>query len=119
MLEKEINPDGCSVLLLGITFKENCNDIRNSKSAVLYNLLKFHKALIDVVDPHANPKEVQQEYGITISPGIPKEKKYDLIIVSVAHNEFKNIKWSDLKKEKSVLYDVKNIVAKEERDLSL
>ena len=110
---------GANALLLGISFKENCNDLRNSKSALLYNQLIAKGAIVDVVDPVVNAKEVQDAYGITVMRDIPIEKTYDLIIPSVAHDQFKKINWNKLKKETSVLYDIKNIVNAEYRDASL
>ena len=117
--QKKRRLENSSVLLLGITFKENCNDIRNSKSVTLYNQLLSKKAFVDFVDPVADKKEVKDTYGITLLQTLPKEKKYDIIIVSVAHEQFKSFAWDTLKKEGGTLFDIKNIVAKESKDLTL
>lgn len=105
-----------TVLLLGISYKENSNDIRNSKSAVIYKLLKEKNTLVDVVDPYADKQRVKETYGIEVLDKIPDEKTYDIIIVALAHEGFKNIAWKKLKKEGTLLYDIKEIVPKGEQD---
>lgn len=108
-----------NVLLLGLSFKENCSDIRTSQSAVLYSLLKPIVKDIDVVDPYVLAEEAKQKYNIKVLEDIPKNNKYELIIVAVAHNEFKTLLWDKLKKDPSVLFDVKGIVPESKRDLYL
>lgn len=105
-----------TVLLLGISYKENINDIRNSKSAVVYKLLQEKNALVDVVDPYADKHQVQKHYNIELLDQIPKNKKYDVIIVTLAHESFKNIVWEELKKENTLLYDIKELSPREQRN---
>jgi UDP-N-acetyl-D-glucosamine/UDP-N-acetyl-D-galactosamine dehydrogenase len=105
-----------TVLLLGIAYKENSNDIRNSKSAVVYKLLKEKKSFVDVVDPYADKHQVQKHYNITLLDTIPEDKKYDVIILTLAHDSFKNIAWEKLKNEDTLLYDIKEVTKKEQRD---
>ena len=119
MGEKDIDLGGSCVLLLGLAFKENCSDIRNSQSAVIYHLLESKGAEVDVVDPYVNTEEVQKEYKISVMQNPPANKQYDLIIVTVAHNAFKTFSWDRLKNPRAVLFDVKDIVPKEQRDLWL
>ncbi|MFT7860792.1 MAG: nucleotide sugar dehydrogenase [Sulfurimonas sp.] len=108
-----------TVLLLGIAYKENTNDIRNSKSAVIYRLLKQRDLDVDVVDPYADKGQVKIHYGIELLEEIPDQKQYDIIIVTLAHERFKSIEWKGLKKEGGLLYDIKGFVPKEERDFYL
>lgn len=119
MASQNMTLKGSSILLLGIAFKENCNDIRNSKSAALYNLLLSHEALVEIVDPYVDPIEVKRTYNIDVLHDLPKDKRYDAIIVSVAHDKFKNIEWDALRKENTLLYDMKNIISKENKKLNL
>lgn len=108
MIKNSIQIKGASVLLLGITFKENCGDIRNSKVIDIYNELKLYNLQVDVYDPYANKEEVELEYGITLCE---LGKKYDSIILTVAHNIFLNIDYLDLKaNSKSIIYDVKSFL---------
>jgi len=106
MVQNEIPVKGAKILMLGITFKENCPDIRNTKAIDVYrNLESFHMD-VDVYDPWASSNEVKHEYGIETISSI-ENKKYDAIVHTVAHNEFVSLDFEKLKKEKSVIYDVK------------
>ncbi|NMM46804.1 Vi polysaccharide biosynthesis UDP-N-acetylglucosamine C-6 dehydrogenase TviB [Marinigracilibium pacificum] len=101
-----------NILILGITFKENCPDIRNSKVIDVISELKSFGANIDVYDPLADPEEVKEEYGIEL---ISKpSKKYNAIVMAVSHNEFDGLNWSDIKNGNTVVYDVKAKLDKEE-----
>lgn len=119
MKTKNLTLKKSSALLLGISFKENCSDIRNSQSVLIYNALRSKGADVDVVDPCAHAVEVKEEYGIKLLKAPPAGKSYDVVIVAVAHDAFKRLDWKQLKKVDAVLYDVKGIVPKEERDLYL
>jgi len=96
------------VLVLGITFKENCPDIRNSRVVDVINELKSFGTEVDVYDPQADPEEVAHEYGFSLidKPG----SGYQAIVLAVAHDSFKNLEWSRLKSENGVVYDVKGIL---------
>ena len=118
MILKEIKIKGAEILILGITFKENCPDVRNTKVVDVVATLKEYNTNITVFDPWANPKEVQCEYGLLSQKELPQQK-YDAIILTVAHKVFDKINFDLLKKEKSVVYDVKNSLSEEEKDKGL
>lgn len=111
MVKKDIRVKGANVLMLGITFKENCPDIRNTKAIDVYHELKSYDLNIDVYDPWASQTEVQEEYNIKISNKLPTTK-YDAIILTVAHQENKLLDLEKLKNEVAVLYDVKGFYDK-------
>ncbi|MCL1936830.1 MAG: nucleotide sugar dehydrogenase [Candidatus Azobacteroides sp.] len=106
MIKKGILVKGSRILILGVTFKENCPDVRNTKVIDVVNTLKDYDAKITVYDPWANPEEVRQEYGLCIVSQLPEEK-FDAVVIAVAHREFNNINYSSLLKENSVWYNLK------------
>jgi len=113
MVQNEIPVKSAKVLMLGITFKENCPDIRNTKAIDVYKALKSFHMDVDVYDPWASSEEVNHEYGIETVSSI-ENKKYDVIVHTVAHNEFLELKLRDFKNSKAVVYDVKgNLNSKE------
>ena len=107
-----------NILILGITFKENCPDMRNTRVVDIYNVLKEYTNNITVFDPHANPKEIEEEYQISIvTENINSLKhKFNAIILAVAHNEFKTINLRDFGKPDCVVYDVKGVAEREQVD---
>lgn len=109
MIKKGINVCGSKVLMLGITFKENCPDIRNTRAVDVYQSLKDYGLEIDIYDPWANPAEVQQEYGITSQQQLPTQKYYALVL-TVAHKEFMDMDLSAVKAERCFVYDVKGVL---------
>lgn len=110
MIKKGINVNGAEALMLGVTFKENCPDVRNTKIVDVIKALEDYGIKVTTYDPWANPAEVKHEYGIDSVCEIP-EKQYDAIVLGVAHNEFLAIDFGGLKKENSVVYDVKGILS--------
>lgn len=100
------------ILILGITFKENCPDIRNTKVIDIINELKTYGANIDIYDPWADPKVVAEEYAINILLDYPNNIDYEAIILAVAHEEFKAIDLKALKNRGTIIYDVKGILPK-------
>lgn len=102
------------VLMMGITFKENCPDIRNTKVVDIYKELKGFGIKVDVYDPWALKDEVKCEYGIDIIDHIDSSVDYRGIVVAVAHDQFKNFDFKKYKDNGAVIYDVKNFV---DRDL--
>ena len=92
LIKNEKNVSTCSILIMGITFKENVSDIRNSKVADLYHELKDFSLSVDIVDPFADKDEVFEEYGINIATD--KRTDYDAIIVAVSHNDYQTLKES-------------------------
>jgi len=95
--------------MLGITFKENCPDVRNTKAVDVISSLKDYGLNITIYDPWASSEEVEHEYGMSVVNELPKSK-FDAVVLSVAHNEFKEITFSDVLNENGVLYDVKGIL---------
>jgi UDP-N-acetyl-D-galactosamine dehydrogenase len=112
MIKKGIAINGAKLLMLGITFKENCPDVRNTKIVDLVNAFESYNIKVTIYDPWANPTEVMHEYGITTTKMLPNVK-YDALVLGVAHKEFAVLNYASLKKETSVLYDVKGILGAE------
>ncbi|MDC1472540.1 nucleotide sugar dehydrogenase [Flavobacteriaceae bacterium] len=109
MIKKGININGASVLILGITFKENCPDVRNTKIVDIIKALEDYNIKITVYDPYANPEVVRNEYGINSLKILPN-KTFDGVILGVAHKEFIDLNLVPVKKNLSVVYDVKGIL---------
>jgi len=106
--EKNIKISNSNVLLLGITFKENCTDSRNSKIVDIYNIFKNKNSKVDVYDPIAIKSDVEKYFGIKLSEyNVVKKKKYDCVIIGVPHTNFKSINIDSLLKKSSVVFDVK------------
>ena len=112
MKQKDININGSNILLLGITFKENCPDIRNTKAIDIYKALKSYNAIVDVYDSWACRKEVKKEFEIQLTDNL-STKRYDAIVLAVSHKEFLDIDFSSIKKDQSIIYDVKGVLNKE------
>jgi len=110
MNKKGVLVKDANILLLGITFKENCPDIRNTKIVDIYTTLSEYTNNITIYDPWADKAEVQHEYQIEISNTLDTTKKYDAIILGVAHKEFLEIDIPSLLSENGVVYDVKGIL---------
>ncbi len=109
----------CKILILGVTFKENCPDIRNTKVVDIYEELVDFGLQPEVYDPWASPEHTSEEYGIALTRSI-ENKRYDGIIVAVAHNEFLNLDIVRLKKDaKSVVFDIKGIYEKANVEIRL
>ncbi|MCR9183520.1 MAG: nucleotide sugar dehydrogenase [Flavobacteriaceae bacterium] len=144
MIQKDISIKGAQLLMLGITFKENCPDVRNTKIVDVIHALQDYGIIVTIYDPWANPEEVQHEYALechnelevnktslresesarsnlTRSPHHPITKspphKYDAIVLGVAHKEFLTLDLNPLKKETAVVYDVKGVLR--ESDMKL
>ena len=118
MIKKDVRIKDAEILILGITFKENCPDVRNTKVVDVVAALKEYGTNITIYDPWANEEEVKHEYGLISTKTLPN-KKFDGIVLTVAHNEFKELGFSILQKERSVVYDVKNTLSDKVRDKSL
>ena len=111
MIKKNIPVNGSKVLVLGITFKENCPDVRNTKAVDLIKALKDYGTNITIHDPWASEDEVMHEYGLKSSQSLPNEE-FDAVVLSVSHNKFKELDFLSLKKENAIIYDVKNFLDK-------
>ena len=121
MLTKRIHVDGAKVLVMGLTFKENCPDLRNTKVVDIVSELKEYKINVDVVDPWCSSEESEYEYGLSLIQDV-KADQYDAIILAVGHNEFKELGAEKIRtygKDNHVLYDLKYLLAKESVDMRL
>ncbi|MCZ2487149.1 nucleotide sugar dehydrogenase [Aquirufa antheringensis] len=108
---------GAKTLMLGITFKENCPDIRNSRVVDIYKELVDFGMDVDVYDPWANAAEVKHEHGIELVSKLAD--KYQAIVLTVAHNEFLDLPFAALKAENGVIFDIKSILSKDLADARL
>ena len=118
MLTKGIEVIGSRALILGITFKENCTDVRNSKVIDIISQLGNYHVKVDVMDPWANAGEVFREFGITLAE-LPTARNYDAVILAVAHREFTFELITQLCSGVSVVYDVKSVLEKNQADARL
>jgi len=121
MLKKRIHVTGSNVLVLGLAFKENCPDIRNTKVVDVLLELKEYEANVDVYDPWACPVDALNQYGVNLI-GQPKKHHYDAIVLAVAHDQFKLLDeagLADLCKPVSIIYDLKYILPKSLVDMRL
>lgn len=112
MNHKGVMVKDAKVLILGITFKENCPDIRNTKVVDIVHTLEPYTKNITIYDPWANPEEVKHEYGVEVVNELPKEK-FDTAILAVAHKEFTNLDINSLLNPCNVIYDVKSFLPRE------
>ena len=111
MIKKNIAVKGSKILILGITFKENCPDVRNTKVVDLVNSLKSYATNVTIHDPWANEKEVMSEYELK-SYKSPPDEKFDAIVLTVAHSKFHELDLLSLKNNNAIIYDVKNFLDK-------
>ncbi|HCR54107.1 MAG TPA: Vi polysaccharide biosynthesis protein VipA/TviB [Cytophagales bacterium] len=110
MAKNDLPINKSRILVLGVTFKEDCPDIRNSKVADVIKELQTYGAIVDVYDPHADAKEVAHEYGLKLIDTL--KEKYHGIVLAVGHQEFKNLDWNSIREERTVVYDVKGFLDK-------
>ncbi len=107
LVRADIHPRGARVLVLGVTFKENCPDVRNTRVVDVLDSLSEYEVDMTIYDPWANPKEVKEEYGWTSVQELHDNGPYDAIMLTVAHDAFLELDLPSLRKEKSIVYDVK------------
>ena len=114
MIEKGQLIKGAKVLVMGMTFKENCPDIRNTKVIDLISELKSFSMDVDIYDPWVDPKEAEHEYGVSIVPNL-NEGEYDAVVLAVAHDEFKEMGRDIYKlgKDITTYLDMKNVLGDE------
>jgi UDP-N-acetyl-D-galactosamine dehydrogenase len=117
LVSKNIAVKNSKSLILGITFKEDCPDIRNTKIIDVVNELKEFEVDVDVFDPNANPHDVEKELAIQLLPKINDLQNYDGIILAVAHTEFMSLNLKSMPNQ--VIYDLKGIYPKENVDKRL
>src|SRR5690606_36501069 len=101
---KDISVKGANILVLGITFKENCPDVRNTKVVDILTALKDYQTNITVYDPWAATHEVKHEYGWETTNVLPDTTGYDAVVLAVAHKEFENINIQKICKDNRVIY---------------
>ncbi|MFD2966705.1 nucleotide sugar dehydrogenase [Sphingobacterium bambusae] len=107
MIKKGIQVSNAKALILGVTFKENCPDVRNTKVVDVYNELREYGVDVDIYDPWADAGEVKHEYAVDILTRLEKDKSYDSIILAVSHKEFLNMDLEFVRKSNSVVFDIK------------
>lgn len=117
LIQKGKKIGGAKTLMLGITFKENCPDIRNSRVVDIYKELVDFGMDVDVYDPWANAKEVAHEHGIDLVSSLGKD--YDAIVLTVAHREFLDLRYGELKAKDGVIFDIKSVLDKSTVDARL
>lgn len=121
MINKRIHVQGSRILIMGLTFKENCPDLRNTRVVDIVKELKEYGIQVDVYDPWVNPQEAEHEYGIT--PVLqPEQNAYDAMILAVSHNQFKDMGAANIRalgKKDHILYDLKYLLSAEESDIRL
>jgi UDP-N-acetyl-D-galactosamine dehydrogenase len=113
---------GSRVLVLGLTFKENCPDVRNTKAVDIVTTLRSYNADIDVYDPWINVEEAEAEYGLACLREAPRHDQYDAIVLAVPHHQFVTMGVRAIKafgKPHAVLFDVKGILPRSEVDARL
>jgi len=118
MIRKGLRIEGSPVLVMGITFKENCPDIRNSRVIDVVNELKSFGCEVTVYDPWADPEEVKEEYGINIFTKASElgKNNYNAVVAAVAHDEFMSLDLNELKTDKAVVFDIKAILPLDQID---
>jgi UDP-N-acetyl-D-galactosamine dehydrogenase len=113
MVKKGISMPNAQILVLGITFKENCPDVRNTRVIDVIAEFQNYGTQVDVYDPWADADQVMEEYGVSISNEPPQEGQYDGIVVAVAHDEFAALSAEQIRrygKDKHILYDIKDVL---------
>ena len=115
MISKDIPIKNASILVLGITFKENCPDVRNTKAVDVISALKGYGVNVTIFDPWANKEEVKKEYQLESTQEKPSGS-FDGVVLTVAHKEFLNLDFDSITNKKHIIYDVKNILPASKKD---
>ena len=121
MTKKRIQVNGARVLIMGLAFKENCPDVRNTRVVDVYRELLDYQCQVDIYDPWIDAKEAQHEYGVQMLAELGSEQ-YDGIILAVAHQQFRQMGIETIRalgKPTQVLYDLKYLLSAEQSDLRL
>ena len=122
MIQKGLTVNGSRILVLGLTFKENCPDLRNTRVVDVVRELESYGASVDVCDPWADAAEARHEYCLNVCSELPKGSEYDALILTVAHAEFVDVDVSELKRlcsPNAIVYDVKAALPREFVDARL
>ncbi|WP_136254430.1 Vi polysaccharide biosynthesis UDP-N-acetylglucosamine C-6 dehydrogenase TviB [Onishia niordana] len=121
MIKQRIHVDGARVLVMGLTFKENCPDLRNTRVVDILSELADYNVAVDVYDPQADKNQAEEEYGVRLMKR-PEAGAYDAVVLAVAHREFRELGAEGIRawgKPEHVLYDLKYLLPKEAVDLRL
>ncbi len=121
MKEKKIQIKGAKILIMGLTFKENCPDIRNSGVQNIITELQKFECILDLQDPYVDREEIKEIYNI-YPTSAPNQNTYDVVLIAVAHDEFKSIEFSKIKnlcKTNHIIFDLKNLYNSDQVDLKL
>ncbi|HEY8033840.1 MAG TPA: UDP binding domain-containing protein, partial [Methylocella sp.] len=120
LIKRRIHVEGAHILIMGLTFKENCPDLRNTRVIDIVRELADYNATVDVHDPWVSADEAQHEYGLALVEQ-PERGAYDAIVLAVAHDQFRELGASvrDFGKERHVLYDLKYVLGAAQSDLRL
>ena len=110
MIQKDHKIKGSSALILGVTFKENCPDIRNTKVVDIYRELREFGMDVDIYDPWVNSDELKRAYGVDVIPQVDGAKRYEAVILAVAHDKFRTFDFERYHRDGSVVFDVKAVV---------
>lgn len=110
MVKKEIPVKNAKILVLGVTFKENCPDVRNTKVVDILETLAGYETQLTIYDPWASPTEVKREYGWDSVTALPDITNFDAVVLAVAHKEFETLEIDKVCNEKKVVYDVKGVL---------
>lgn len=119
MVKKDIPVKNAKILVLGITFKENCPDVRNTKVVDILDTLADYETQLTVYDPWASPEEVKREYGWDSTTSLPDVQDFDAVVLAVAHKEFESLDLNNICKANKVVYDVKGVLNRELVDARL
>jgi UDP-N-acetyl-D-galactosamine dehydrogenase len=119
LIQRNQKVNGSNILVLGITFKENCPDVRNTKVVDVVDTLKGFGMNVTIYDPWADPDEVKHEYSLDIRSKLPENTRFDAILLAVAHTQFKDLDFGMLKNEHSIVYDIKSFLPKDLVDIRL
>jgi UDP-N-acetyl-D-galactosamine dehydrogenase len=118
MIAEGMSPKGSNVLILGLTFKENCPDVRNTKVVDIVRELETYGAVVDVHDPWVDPDEAEEEYGIKLNGG-PGKGHYDVVVIAVGHDQFKALGEKGIRafgKDGALVYDIKYVLPADASD---
>ena len=113
MIKKDIPIRGAEVLVLGFTFKENCPDVRNTKVKDVVRYLQDYGMKVTIYDPWVRPEEVERELSGEVLSMLPEQRRFDVVVLTVAHSQFLSLDIPSLVKERSVVYDVKGCLERE------
>ncbi|WP_291735128.1 UDP binding domain-containing protein, partial [Leisingera sp. F5] len=121
MLKRGLPVAGARVLVMGLTFKENCPDLRNTRVIDAVRSLEEYGVAVDVFDPHADPEEAREEYGVSLVPA-PEQGAYSGMVLAVAHSEFREMGAEAIRalgSDGALVYDLKYVLAPDQADLRL